>query len=155
MFPILASGPQFLLCSHFNMQITTKPMNTNPAKWEYPVKLGLVIWSQTAFLVQIAPWNDDTSKWTLLTPSLGCPYFTGFVSRLPPKGPWGPVLWESISISVFMWTFFFQATLLSSHRLFVSRIDVVELSDTLAHRGDPLSIFVFTDYLEVTTVQIT
>ena len=43
----------------------------------------------------------------------------------------------------------FQANLLSSHRNFISRIDVVELTDMLCHRGDPLSIFVFTDSIEV------
>ncbi|XP_076454134.1 protein ECT2-like [Babylonia areolata] len=41
------------------------------------------------------------------------------------------------------------ATLLSSHRSFVSRIDVVELTDSLCRRGDPLSLFIFTDSIEV------
>ncbi|KAK7499196.1 hypothetical protein BaRGS_00009456 [Batillaria attramentaria] len=41
------------------------------------------------------------------------------------------------------------ATLLSSHRTFLTRIDVVELSDTLVRRGEPLSIFVFSDSMEI------
>lgn len=41
------------------------------------------------------------------------------------------------------------ATLLSSHRNFVNRIDVVELSDQLVRRGEPLSIFVFSDSIEI------
>ncbi|XP_070173283.1 protein ECT2-like [Littorina saxatilis] len=41
------------------------------------------------------------------------------------------------------------ANLLSSHRCFVNRIDVVELSDTAARRGDPLTLFVFNDSIEV------
>ncbi|XP_071084886.1 protein ECT2-like isoform X1 [Haliotis cracherodii] len=41
------------------------------------------------------------------------------------------------------------ATLLSSHRSFVDKIDVLELSDTLSGRSDPLSIFLFTDSIEI------
>ncbi|KAL8598805.1 hypothetical protein ACOMHN_015384 [Nucella lapillus] len=41
------------------------------------------------------------------------------------------------------------ATLLSSHRSFINRIDVVGLGDTLYHRGDPLSLFIFTDSIEI------
>ncbi|KAL4219754.1 Protein T2 [Mactra antiquata] len=37
------------------------------------------------------------------------------------------------------------ATLLSSHRYFITRMDVVELSDGLCERGTPLSIFLFSD----------
>lgn len=40
-------------------------------------------------------------------------------------------------------------TLLSSHRRFVTRIDVIELSDELCGRGMPLSLFLFTDSLEM------
>lgn len=39
--------------------------------------------------------------------------------------------------------------LLSSHRAFVTRVDVVELTDELSGRGDPLSLFVFSDSLEL------
>ncbi|KAI0240759.1 Protein ECT2 [Lamellibrachia satsuma] len=39
--------------------------------------------------------------------------------------------------------------LLSSHRTFVTRVDVVELTDELSGRGDPLSLFVFSDSLEL------
>lgn len=40
-------------------------------------------------------------------------------------------------------------TLLSSHRQFVTRLDVTELSDDLCGKGVPLSLFLFTDSLEV------
>ncbi|XP_033759920.1 protein ECT2-like isoform X1 [Pecten maximus] len=40
-------------------------------------------------------------------------------------------------------------TLLSSHRRFVTRIDVIELSDELCGRGMPLSLFLFTDSVEL------
>ncbi len=43
----------------------------------------------------------------------------------------------------------FQANLLSSHRKFVTRIDVVELTSSLSGRGDNLSLFLFSDSLEV------
>ncbi|XP_053674461.1 protein ECT2 [Anopheles nili] len=39
--------------------------------------------------------------------------------------------------------------LVSSHRSFVSRCEVTELSDNLSGRGDPLVLFLFTDSLEV------
>ncbi|XP_041358738.1 protein ECT2-like [Gigantopelta aegis] len=41
------------------------------------------------------------------------------------------------------------ATLISSHRSFVDRIDVLELSDHLSGRGNPLSLFIFTDSIEI------
>ncbi|XP_061194759.1 protein ECT2-like isoform X2 [Saccostrea echinata] len=41
------------------------------------------------------------------------------------------------------------ATLLSSHRSFVSKADVIELSDELCGRSLPLSLFLFTDTLEI------
>ncbi|KAK6195819.1 hypothetical protein SNE40_001172 [Patella caerulea] len=41
------------------------------------------------------------------------------------------------------------ATLLSSHRRFINKVDVIELSDTLSGRGDPLSLFLFTDSIEI------
>ncbi|KAL5004653.1 hypothetical protein ScPMuIL_018109 [Solemya velum] len=41
------------------------------------------------------------------------------------------------------------AYLLSSHRQFVMRIDVIELSNSLCDRGTPLSLFLFTDSLEL------
>ncbi|ESO86405.1 hypothetical protein LOTGIDRAFT_61738, partial [Lottia gigantea] len=41
------------------------------------------------------------------------------------------------------------ATLLSSHRQFTSKIDVIELSDTLSGRGDSLTLFLFTDSIEI------
>ncbi|XP_045200186.2 protein ECT2-like isoform X2 [Mercenaria mercenaria] len=37
------------------------------------------------------------------------------------------------------------ATLLSSHRFFITRIDVIELSETLCERGAPLALFLFSD----------
>ncbi|XP_073980533.1 epithelial cell transforming 2 pebble isoform X2 [Rhodnius prolixus] len=39
--------------------------------------------------------------------------------------------------------------LVSSHRNFISRCDVMELSDGLSGRGDPLVFYLFTDVLEV------
>jgi len=39
--------------------------------------------------------------------------------------------------------------LLSASRNFVSRIDVVEVSDQLMGKGEPLTLFLFTDSLEV------
>ncbi|XP_015369394.1 PREDICTED: protein ECT2 isoform X2 [Diuraphis noxia] len=39
--------------------------------------------------------------------------------------------------------------LVSSHRSFISKCDVVELSDNLSGRGDHLTIFVFSDVVEV------
>jgi protein ECT2 len=39
------------------------------------------------------------------------------------------------------------AQLISSHRSFVSRCEVTELTDTLSGRGDPLTLFLFTDTL--------
>uniref|UniRef100_A0A182WL58 Pebble n=1 Tax=Anopheles minimus TaxID=112268 RepID=A0A182WL58_9DIPT len=39
--------------------------------------------------------------------------------------------------------------LVSSHRSFVSRCEVTELSDSLSGRGDPLVLFLFSDTLEV------
>ncbi|CAC5413259.1 ECT2 [Mytilus coruscus] len=41
------------------------------------------------------------------------------------------------------------ATLLSSHRRFVSKIDVIELSDELCGKGLPMSLFLFTDSVEM------
>ncbi|XP_052217057.1 protein ECT2-like isoform X1 [Dreissena polymorpha] len=41
------------------------------------------------------------------------------------------------------------ATLLSSHRNFVSRMDVIELSDVLSDRGAPLSLFLFSDCIVI------
>lgn len=41
------------------------------------------------------------------------------------------------------------AHLISSHRSFVSRCEVTELTDTLSGRGDSLMLFLFSDYLEV------
>lgn len=49
----------------------------------------------------------------------------------------------------FCWFFFLQATLLSSHRSFLYKVDAIELSNSLSHRGDPLSMFVFSDSMEV------
>lgn len=43
----------------------------------------------------------------------------------------------------------FQPHLVSSHRNFISRCDVMELSDGLSGRGDPLVFYLFTDVLEV------
>lgn len=42
-----------------------------------------------------------------------------------------------------------QATILSSHRSFVTKADVIELSDELSGRSFSLSLFLFTDTLEV------
>lgn len=41
------------------------------------------------------------------------------------------------------------ATILSSHRSFVTKADVIELSDELSGRSFPLSLFLFTDTLEI------
>ncbi|KAK9512133.1 hypothetical protein O3M35_000625 [Rhynocoris fuscipes] len=41
------------------------------------------------------------------------------------------------------------AQLISSHRNFINRCDVMELSDGLSGRGDPLVLYLFTDVLEV------
>jgi hypothetical protein len=42
-----------------------------------------------------------------------------------------------------------QADLVSSHRIFVQRCDVTELSNELSGRGDSLILFLFSDVLEV------
>lgn len=49
---------------------------------------------------------------------------------------------------------FSQATILSSHRSFVIKADVVELSDELCGRNLPLSLFLFTDTLEVCSTPV-
>ncbi|BFZ06676.1 hypothetical protein BsWGS_09714 [Bradybaena similaris] len=41
------------------------------------------------------------------------------------------------------------ATLLSSNRHFVLKVDVMELSGNLASRGDPLTLFIFSDSVEI------
>ncbi|CAL1534006.1 unnamed protein product, partial [Lymnaea stagnalis] len=41
------------------------------------------------------------------------------------------------------------ATLLSSNRHFVMKVDVMELSGNLSSRGDPLTLFVFSDNVEI------
>lgn len=45
--------------------------------------------------------------------------------------------------------FCFQPHLVSSHRSFITKCDVIELSDNLSGRGDHLTIFVFSDVVEV------
>jgi len=45
--------------------------------------------------------------------------------------------------------FCFQPHLVSSHRSFITKCDVIELSDNLSGRGDHLTIFVFSDLVEV------
>ncbi len=45
-----------------------------------------------------------------------------------------------------------QANLLSSHRKFLTRLDVVEMTDSLSGRGDSLTLFLFSDSLEVNTI---
>lgn len=42
-----------------------------------------------------------------------------------------------------------QPDLVSSHRSFITRCEVTELSDGLSGRGNPLVLFLFTDQLEV------
>lgn len=42
-----------------------------------------------------------------------------------------------------------QAQLVSSHRSFIVRCDVIELSDGLSGRGDSLVFFLFSDMMEV------
>jgi hypothetical protein len=60
---------------------TVKPVNSNPVEWERPVKLGLLVWSQTVVLSANCtldwghPWIKDTFGF-----SQGFPYVTGFVS---------------------------------------------------------------------------
>ena len=40
-----------------------------------------------------------------------------------------------------------QATVLSSHRQFVCRVDLLDISK--GHKGDPLAIYMFSDSMEV------
>lgn len=50
---------------------------------------------------------------------------------------------------LFFFLILLQPHLVSSHRSFVSRCEVTELSDTLSGRGDSLVLFLFSDTLEV------
>lgn len=43
--------------------------------------------------------------------------------------------------------------MLSSHRRFISKIDVIELSDELCGKGMPMSLFLFTDSVEVSNTE--
>lgn len=45
------------------------------------------------------------------------------------------------------------ADLVSSHRSFISKCEVTELSNCLSGHGDPLMIFLFTDYIEICKVR--
>ena len=47
-----------------------------------------------------------------------------------------------------------QANLLSAHRKLVSRVDVIEVTSELSGRGDHITLFVFSDSLEVSKAQI-
>ena len=44
-----------------------------------------------------------------------------------------------------------QPHLVSSHRSFIMRCDVIELSDELSGRGDNLVFFLFSDIMEVSS----
>ena len=44
---------------------------------------------------------------------------------------------------------FLQANLLSSHRIFLKRVDVIELINSVGSKGDALSLLLFSDNLEV------
>jgi len=45
--------------------------------------------------------------------------------------------------------FVLKPNLLSAHRNLMRRIDAVEVSEELSGKGDPVTLFVFTDSLEV------
>lgn len=47
---------------------------------------------------------------------------------------------------------FFQPNLVASHRMYMSKVDVTELSDSCSGRGDTLTLFLFNDVLEVSVV---
>jgi protein ECT2 len=47
----------------------------------------------------------------------------------------------------------FQPDLVSSHRRFVSKCEVTELSNNLSGRDDPLMLFLFTDYMEICKIK--
>lgn len=47
------------------------------------------------------------------------------------------------------------ADLVSSHRSFISKCEVTELSNCLSGRDDPLMIFLFTDYIEICKIRKT
>lgn len=42
-----------------------------------------------------------------------------------------------------------QATILSSHRQFLRRLDLLDISK--GHKGDPLALYMFSDSMEVKT----
>ena len=44
---------------------------------------------------------------------------------------------------------FLQAYVLSSHRLYVTKVDTFELSDTICGKGEAVTIFLFNDSMEV------
>lgn len=46
-----------------------------------------------------------------------------------------------------------QPDLVSSHRRFVSKCEVTELSNNLSGRDDPLMLFLFTDYMEICKIK--
>ena len=51
-----------------------------------------------------------------------------------------------MSEALFCWM---QPSLLSAHRSFVRKVDAVEVTSELSGKGDPITLFVFSDTLEV------
>lgn len=47
----------------------------------------------------------------------------------------------------------FQAELIASHRSFVSKCEVMELTNNLSNRDDTLMLYLFTDYMEICKVR--
>ena len=59
---------------------------------------------------------------------------------------------QKLSFSLFRFDgllLFSQAYVLSSHRVYVSKADTFELSDTICGKGQAVTIFLFNDSLEV------
>lgn len=46
-----------------------------------------------------------------------------------------------------------QAELIASHRSFISKCDVTELTNNLSNRDDTLMLYLFTDYMEICKVR--
>lgn len=47
----------------------------------------------------------------------------------------------------------FQAELIASHRSFISKCEVMELTNNLGNRDDTLMLYLFTDYMEICKVR--
>lgn len=61
------------------------------------------------------------------------------------------VFFES-SLIILMTPNSLQPNLVASHRLYLSKVDVTELSDTCSGRGDTLTLFLFNDVMEVSVI---